>query len=266
MNKEHFQMLLRRIFVSTIASALCIGFSVFSAHADDFPLGYPGNTWGNLTYDQNNISGSSLLGTVRQGVEFFKLPYDTTLYSYVSFGGRLRTLNETYYNVYSPSAGTQIRGGTWAAGYEYFYERYPALKQSVRPSEFYITSYQAWNTASILGISAVRLPGSAWGYASYNINGINGSGLMGFLRQGIGLYTFPWETRSQVYAELRYRGRTKNRIYYDAEGIALGVELQHGSINWGVDYYWERFPVLHQHSYRWQYYIGWFTNWDFKTR
>jgi len=106
------------------------------------------------------------------------------------------------------------------------------------------------------------LPGSTWGQLTYEGESLTGPGAQGYLNQGIDWITVPGGITVNTFAEFRYRGRSKNKTFYNAYGPALGLELQRSPLKLGVDYYWERFPELSESSNRVQYYLGWYYEWD----
>lgn len=105
------------------------------------------------------------------------------------------------------------------------------------------------------------LPGSTWGHLSHDTNGLTGSGAMGNINQGIDWSTLPGGIALNTYAEYRYRSRTKEKLYYDAEGPVLGLELKKSFLKLGLDYYWERLPELGENFQNREFYLSWYYDW-----
>ncbi len=106
------------------------------------------------------------------------------------------------------------------------------------------------------------LPGSTWGTVHYDINGLTGSGAMGFVNQGIDWFTLPGGAVVNTYVEYRYRGRTKEKLYYNSNGPAIGLELRKSYFTVGIDYYRERFPKLNETSNNRSLYGTWYYDWQ----
>lgn len=108
------------------------------------------------------------------------------------------------------------------------------------------------------------LPGSTWGQASYEKADIAGPGVIGYVNQGIDWITLPGALTVNTFAEIRYRFRENNKEFYNAYGPVVGMELRHSPWHLGVDYYWEQYSELQEHSNRFQFYLSWYHDWDLK--
>lgn len=110
-------------------------------------------------------------------------------------------------------------------------------------------------------------PGSSWGELSHDVDSYVGSGVMGYVNQGIDWVTLPGNVTLNTYVELRYRSRSRNNDFYDAWGPKVGLEFRRSGLALGVDYYWERFPKADppdDRSDKVQYYLHWYYDWDLK--
>jgi len=227
---------------------------------ESFPFAYPGSSWGKLTRDSDKISGDVTMWNFTQGIDWYRFPGDIILNTFFRFSQRRRTLNTRFYNEEGPTVGIELDKGPLSVGFDYFEEYFTELRETSITREFFSTGFFDWTLGNTAG--AFEYPGSFWFFANYDLSGLTGSGLMGFVRQGIELYRFPKNITFTAYAEYDYRGRTKERKYYDSNGPMVGLELVKSPFNLGVDYFWETFPALHESSQRFQIYFGWYTSWE----
>lgn len=229
--------------------------------------GYPGSTWGQLSYDNDEISGSGVMGFVNQGVQWTTLPGGVALVTYAEYRHRSRNKNQEYYDAGGPAVGLEFRKSVFTAGVDYYWETLPVLGEKSERAQVYGSVFVDWNLAKLLGVTAVPgLPGSMWGQASYDNDDISGSGVMGFINQGVQLATLPGGAPLVAYAEYRHRSRNKNPQYYDAGGPAMGAEVWIAFLRAGVDYYWETLPALGEKSERAQLYVSWYLDWNLKGK
>lgn len=110
------------------------------------------------------------------------------------------------------------------------------------------------------------LPGSTWDQISYDDDNLVGTGAIGYFNQGIDWTTLPGGITFNTFAELRYRFRSENKPYYNMYGEAAGVEFKKSIFHLGVDYYWQQFPALPDHSNEFEYYLSWFYDWNLKGK
>lgn len=232
-------------------------------------LGCPGSIWGQITHEKNTISGSGIMGFVNQGVDWFNLPGDIVLNTFAEYRYRARTQNQKYYNSNGPAVGIILKKSVFQLGMDFYWEHFSELGETSKNREFFLTWFYTWDLKSpdnpkFLGIKLNGLPGSTWGVLTNDINGINGSGAQFFVNQGVNWTTLPGNIDLVTYAEYRYRARTRNQEYYDAQGPAVGVEFRKSYFTWGMDYYWERLPGLGQREDILQFYLTWYYDWDLK--
>lgn len=257
---------MKNVTVALMTCLIILCGAVFAAPARAYELvGLPGSTWGQLTHDNGPLSGSGAMGNINQGIDWVKLPGDVTLDTYVEYRWRSRTRNKLYYDAQGPVVGVELKKSYFKLGADYYWERLVELHRTSYDREFYLTWYYWWDLkrADIAWLKGVYgLPGSTWGTLTYDVNGINGSGAMGYVNQGIDWIKLPGDVILNTFVELRHRSRTRNKPYYDAEGPAAGVEFKKSFLRAGADYYWERYPALHQSSERLEYYVSWYYYWD----
>ncbi len=109
------------------------------------------------------------------------------------------------------------------------------------------------------------LSGSTWGNLTQSVNGLTGSGAEGWIRQGVDWFSLPGGITFDTYAEYRFRTRTKQQQYYNAQGPVLGLEFKKSSFRLGLDYYWEEYPDWPggtQRSHNREFYLTGYYNWD----
>jgi hypothetical protein len=151
---------------------------------------------------------------------------------------------------------------------DYYWVRYPKLGERSSDREFYLNGYYSWDLLNKaqgpVPWGIIGLPGAVWGNATYDIKGLTGSSAMGWINQGIDWITLPGGITFNTYAEYRYRARTKEKEFYNAEGPVVGLEFKKAFFRLGMDYYWERFPQLGERSYSLEYYLTWYLDWDLK--
>ena len=110
------------------------------------------------------------------------------------------------------------------------------------------------------------LPGSTWEMISHDVDSLVGTGAMGYVNQGVDWVKLPGGITFNTFAEFRYRVRSENRPYFNAYGEALGIEFKKSIFHLGVNYLWENYPELSDHSNKFQYYLSGYYNWDLKSK
>ena len=252
---------LRKIIASAFTITL---FALWPGFGWAEPIGYPGGTWGQVTHDDDNISGSGAMGWVNQGIDWVKLPGDVVFDTYVEYRHRTRTLNRKYYDSQGPAVGMEFKKDILSLGAAVYWEKLPELEESTTNRELYAVWFYDWDINRRNKLGSFALPGSLWGRLAYDVDGLNGSGAQGFINQGVDWFTLPGGIVTNTYAEYRHRSRTKNSQYYDAGGPAVGLEFRKWFLRLGADYYWERIPLLNENSNRVQFYLSWYYTWDLK--
>ena len=116
----------------------------------------------------------------------------------------------------------------------------------------------------VRALSIEGFSGSTWDTATHDFDSLVGSGLQGYVNQGIDWTTLPGGIGLNTFAEFRYRIRSENTDFYNAYGPALGIEFRKSPFKLGVDYYWERFPGLDETDAKFQVYLTVYYDWDLK--
>ena len=256
-----FVALRRKIIVFTFTSAI---FALFSGICWAEPVGYSGGIWGQATHDDDQTSGSGGMGWIHQGVDWVKLPGDIVFSTYAEYRYRTREFNRPYYDSQGPAVGMEFKKDFITFGSAVYWEKLPELGTSSANKELYVTWFYEWDFSKENKSGSFTLPGSSWGNLTYDVDGPNGSGAQGFINQGVDWFFLPGGVVTNMYGEYRHRSRTKNSKYYDAGGPAVGLEFKKWFLHLGVDYYWERDPLLNLSSNRTQFYLTWYYTWDLK--
>lgn len=105
-------------------------------------------------------------------------------------------------------------------------------------------------------------PGSLWGYGYREFNGLEGTAIQGHLTQGVDWAKLPYGLTFNTFGLYNWRFRTLNQDYFNAHGPALGAVLRRGSIEAGVDYNWQEYPLLHQPSQALEFFADWYKDWE----
>ncbi len=252
------------IYKGLTLSLVFFALALSCARAEAYELvGLPGSTWGNATYDADGISGAGTMGFLRQGIDWLRLPGDIKLDTYAEYRWLLRTKNNAFYNSTGPVLGVELRHSVFRLGIDYYRQYFTELSRTSNNREIYLDWYYGWDLKRFFSSSYfMGLPGSTWGRLTYDMTGLNGSGAMGYVNQGIDWLRLPGGVMFNTFAEFRFRGREKNTRFYDASGPAVGVELRKWMFRAGADYYWQRYPGLKLTSNHMQYYVTWYYSWD----
>jgi hypothetical protein len=255
-------------------SVLLYGFVLIAPMSAQGIEGLPGSTWGILTDSVNGLTGSGGMGWVNQGIDWITWPGGITFNTYAEYRYRNRTKQNQYYDAQGPALGFEFKKSFLRMGMDYYWEKFPAWPGGVQHSnsgEFYLTGYYDWdlNRFSSINITGVTgLPGAIWADLTYDAKGLTGSGATGWVNQGIDWTTLPGGIRFNTFAEYRYRHRTKQNQYYDAQGPALGLEFKKSFLRLGMDYYWESYPESFPNqpgrSNYLEFYLSWYIDWDLK--
>ncbi len=205
--------------------------------------------WANLSYDNDNISGSSAMGWGYVGVDWFRLPMDlATFNTYVGYSHRSRTENQTYFDAGGPLVGAEFRGKYISVGTDYFKQNLPLQGVVSERMQYYVTGFFQWDLGKNPGGAYIGLPGSMWfneTYDDYNYHDPNsqGASTMGFINQGIDWMKFKNGLILSTFAEYRWRYKLVNNAYFDANGPAVGIDVRKDFYNFGVDYFWQWLPT-----------------------
>jgi len=226
--------------------------------------GLPGSTWGAVYHDNDQLVGTGTLGYVNQGIDWVTLPGAITVNTYVEFRYRFRSENNEFYNAYSEAVGLEFQRSPFHLGVDYAWERFPPIDEQSNKFQYYLTWFYDWdlNRGSLKSSRVLGYPGSVWGTAYYDNDSLVGSGTLGYINQGINWVTLPGKVIVNTFAEFRFQLRSANKDFYNTYSEAVGVELQRSPFHLGMDYVWQRFPVLGEQSNKLQFYLTWYYDWD----
>lgn len=264
-------MAIKRPSACVLTSLVLLGLLFFASAARAIE-GYPGSTWGVVTDSSSDVSGSGNMGWVNQGIDWITLPGGVVLNTFAEYRYRDRSRQPEYFSAQGPAVGLEFRKSFLRLGASYYREtlpNYPNAPQRSTTRETYLAGYYAWDlagTAELHTPGAIGLPGAVWFNLSHNINGLTGSGGMGWINQGIDWFTLPGGAVCATYAEYRYRARTKFEDYYDVRGPAVGLEFKKPLFRIGTNYSWQYYPVLEQRSSALEFYATWYIDWDLKSK
>lgn len=133
------------LFAGWYASRDISGWTGLPSIGSHAPLAFPFTAWGKMTYDLHGAEGSGSQGWVKQGVDWFALPHGWKFNTYASYNWRVRTKNKRYYDVFGPSAGAEFNGKYINLGAEYYWQRFPELRRSVRTFNVSLGWYFSWD-------------------------------------------------------------------------------------------------------------------------
>lgn len=107
--------------------------------------GLPGSNWASLTYDINGLNGSGAQGFINQGIDWFKLPGDVMVNTFVEYRFKTRTQNTTYYNTSGTAVGLDFKKSVFHFGVNYYWEKLPELKQTSNRAQLYVYWFHSWD-------------------------------------------------------------------------------------------------------------------------
>lgn len=105
-------------------------------------------------------------------------------------------------------------------------------------------------------------PGSTWGNLSRDFSGLEGNGSQGRVTQGVDWFHLPTNIPFKTYAAYKWRFRSENRPFYNAQGPALGLELSKWFLDLGLDFSWQRYPELGRNTREFEAYLAWYQRID----
>lgn len=107
--------------------------------------GLPGGIWFNLTHNINGLTGSSGMGWVNQGINWFTLPGNIVFATFAEYRYRARSKLEDFYNVRGPAVGFELKQSEFRLGVNYSWQYYPVLEQRSSGLEAYLVWYIDWD-------------------------------------------------------------------------------------------------------------------------
>ncbi len=105
------------------------------------------------------------------------------------------------------------------------------------------------------------LPGDTWGLTTQYLGNKSFSGISAFVSQGVDWFDLPLGITFNTFVEYRYKYRTKEKIYFDASGTAVGIDFKKSAFHLRTDYYWEKMPGLNTFTQNRQTYLTWYYDW-----
>jgi len=232
-------------------------------------IGYealPGSTWGQLTYDDDNLVGSGTMGYFNQGIDWTILPGGVKFNTFGEVRYRFRSENRPYYNAYGEALGFEFKKSIFHLGADFLWETFPELPERSNKVQYYLTWFYDWDFKSGRSGRFKDYPGSFWGQVTQDVDSLVGTVTMGYLNQGVDWMTLQSGGSIIPFAEIRWRFRSENKDYYNAYSEALGVEYRKSAFHLGINYLWEKFPDLYEYSDKLQVYLIWYTDWDLKPK
>lgn len=251
------------------ALAFCALFAAAFPAGAHAAAGYPGAAWGGISRGFDGLEGTGTQGWVKQGVKWFSFSGADFL-TFAEYSWRLRTKNNTYYDVVGPGLNASLKKGPFEAGLDTSWLRYPERGESVNSSSlyggwYYSRDIYSWTGGAAAGESSPKaLPLSTWGRFNYDLHGEEGTGSQGWVKQGADWFSFGGGWVLNTFAAYNWRLRSRNRTYYDALGPSLGVNISRGGMDLGLEYLWQRFPKLGVSTKTAGIYLKWYYSWDLK--
>ncbi len=263
---------LRKIFLTIFFArrVLLIGFILAASTPALGIEALPGSTWGIATH-ANGVSGDGFQGYINQGIDWTTLPGGLRLNTYAEYRYRAQTDNKQYFNAYGPVLGLEFKKWFLRLGTDYYWVTYPEWPGGTQRSdnhEYYLIGYYDWDINKAINTTKITgFPGSTWFDLNYDGKGLTGSGLQGYVNQGVAWFTIPGDIIFDTYVEYRYRAQTKQFQYYNAQGPVVGLEFRKSYFRLGADYYWQEYPRWPGEVKRSDYleiYLTWYIDWDLK--
>lgn len=223
------------------------------------PVGTPGSAWGGAGRDLSGFEGYGTQGWVRQGVRWPGLPGGVGVQTAAAYRWRVRTENRRFYDAHGPALTVEFDKSFVNWGLDLAWQRYPRLGRTDDRRELFLGWYKrlVWARAG-----RAALPAAAWGRLSRDLDGFEGNGAMGWLSQGVESPQLPGGLVARALASYRWRLRSRERLFYNVHGPALGLELSGGGMDLGIENVWRRYPELGRSESALQLYLNWYFAWD----
>lgn len=110
------------------------------------------------------------------------------------------------------------------------------------------------------------LPGGTWADFNKDLDGFTGSGVMGWVKQGIDWVELPGDVMVNTYVEYSLRDRTKKETYYDTKGRSVGLKFEKSYFDLGTEYYQDYYPKLRERESGYRHIFGWYYSQDLKKK
>ncbi len=233
-------------------------------------IGLPGNSFGNLSHDLHEVTGTALSATINQGVDWLKLPWDVILRSYGEIWYRTRTVDSLYYDILGQAVGTELRKSDFRLGAEYISEHYTSQSKRNSGASIFLGWYKEWykylydRSEDAGWFNIQSLSGSTYGKLAHDLTGVTGTGVSGSINQGIDWLRLPGNILLNSFVEYRYSFRTGDNVYYNEHGPVIGTEFQRSPFKAGIENYWEHNSERHLLNSRTNAYLKWYYGWNLK--
>ncbi len=232
--------------------------------------GLPGHTWGGGAKDVNGMTGTELIFTVNQGIDWVTFPGDITLNTFAEYGYRNRTMENIYFRQRSKTLGVELQKGFLRLGVEYSWEKFPNLHQTDLIKNQYVDWYYDWykfmrRKLSDSWVKFDSFTGHSYGRLNNDIDNDTGTGISGVVNQGIDWFTLPGDITFNTYAEYRFSFRTKDNYYYNYHSTGVGMVFEKAAFEVGIEYFRQRFTKQNITEKNLEVYVKWYHDWDVKS-
>ena len=233
-------------------------------------VGLSGYSYGSLFHDLHGPYGTGVSALVNQGIDWVKLPWDVLLRTYGELWYRTRSEDATYYDLAGHALGMELKKSDFRLGAEYVSEQYSRQDKSDAGVKLFLSWYYDWykytydrsEDAGWLNIHSFS--GSTYGKVSQDLGGSTGTTVSGSINQGIDWAVLPGNIMLNSFLEYRCSFRTRDNVYYNEHGPAVGTELQKAPFRLGIEYYLEHDTERNELIPRTTVYLKYYFGWDLK--
>jgi hypothetical protein len=231
--------------------------------------GLYGSTYGSIGQDLLGSTGFAVSASILQGIDWVRLPGDITFSTYGEYKYSTRTSERRYFDQSGYGVGLEFRKSIFKFGAEYFWDTYTQQNQTKTTQLLYLSWFDEWtkriwfaDEESWLKLNA--LSGSTYGKTTHDFSGSTGTSLSGYVNQGIDWFTLPGAITFNTYAEYRLSFTTRDTLFYNSHGPAIGFEFQKKPFTLGANYVWQMYPERGLIDRQAGFYLRWFYDWDLK--
>ncbi len=229
------------------------------------PAGYPGAVWMNSGRDMSGIDGTYTQGMVRQGVELLQLSGGQPLQVYGRYNWRLRSINQDYYNSYTPYVGAMLSFKYVDVGAEFGWPHYTGLSNSSKDDSLFVNWSRYWGLKEWRKSDFIKaLPLETWGSVAYDLGNQNGSSTMGWVKLQADTFWLPHNVMAGPFVSYDWRLRTQNSEYFNFSAVSAGFEIGNDFAQLGTKYSWRNYPKLKTSDHGLVVYINVYKAWDLK--
>lgn len=234
--------------------------------------GFPGFTWGSMTHDLTGATGTGLSVLLNQGIDWIKLPGDIMVNTYAEYRYSTRTRESLYFDESGQSLGMQVKKFPFRLGVEYAWDDYREQDKIDSSKKAFFAWYYDWHKGmngknNLSWLDMKDFPGETYGKVTHDFDNGTGTGISGYVNQGIDWHTLPGNIVFNTYVEYRFNFRTGDNLYYNTHGPVLGMELRtKPSFKLGLENFWENNTELHTTVSKTSVYFRWYYDWDLKPK